>query len=68
MTQITFTNGTKVICHHAVPEMRFVRSRTNPTLDIEKCFVTLHFTINRKKEYEAREIARIEGINLENLI
>lgn len=68
MTQITFTNGTTVICHHAVPEIRSVRSLAYPSQMIDKCFVTLHFTVNRVKEYEAKEIARIEGINLAKLI
>lgn len=44
-----------------IPEMRFIRSITEPTLEIEKCFVTLYFEDGSEKEFEAKDIKKLES-------
>lgn len=67
MIKVIFNNGLDAICNHVITENRFVRSKANPRLEIEKCFVMLHFTKNATQEYEAKEIARLESVTLEDM-
>lgn len=61
MTQITFTNGTTVICHHATVECVPQRWQgTNKFIDV--CYLRLHFTDRKSELVLYSEVSKMQGI------
>ena len=66
MTQITFTNGTTVICHHATVECVPQRWQgTNKFIDV--CYLRLHFTVKVSQLHLYSDVKKLEGINVDSL-
>lgn len=62
MIKVFFNDGTDAVCFMIIPDMRYVRSIVEPNIEIEKCFVTLYFDDGTEKEFEAKEIKRLESV------